>query len=121
MSRRTWLVSVSIVGHLAIGIGLFASGVWKLERLESDHRIAAIGVMTQTQAGGGSPDLPEPKFEKKKREEEKKVVKDVQWDKRVEKSEEKKSVEKSGDGEGEGPGEGKEKGPGKDGETTIGP
>ena len=58
MSRRTVLVSVSIVGHLAIGIGLFASGVWKLEKLESDARAPAIGMMTPALGGGGQQDLP---------------------------------------------------------------
>lgn len=125
MSRRTWLVSVSIVGHLAIGVGLFASGIWKLERLESDHRIAAIGVMTQSQAGGGGPgDLPEPKLEKKRREKdqevEKKIVKDVQWDPKTKKPEveEKKSTAPGGGGEGDEVGPGKDIGPPGDDTTT---
>src|SRR5689334_12783553 len=33
MSRR-WLVAVSIAAHLSIVIGLFVSGVWRLDRLE---------------------------------------------------------------------------------------
>lgn len=115
MSRRTWLVSVSIVGHLAIGVGLFASGIWELERLESDHRIAAIGVMTQSQAGGGGPgDLPEQKLEKKKKEQEpeKKIVKDVQWDPKAKKPEvEEKSTTGTGGGEGDEVGPGKDVGP----------
>ena len=62
MSRK-WLVSVSIVGHLAVGVGLFASGIWKLEKLESDHRMASIGMMVPSLAsGGGQQDLPEHKF-----------------------------------------------------------
>ena len=74
--RRTTLVTVSIAGHFALGLGLYASGIWKIERLESDHRLAGIGVMTPTQAAGGSPDLPAPKFQKK--ETEKKIVKNTQ-------------------------------------------
>ena len=72
--RRTTLVTVSIAGHFAVALGLYAAGIWKIERLESDHRLAGIGVMTPTQAAGGSPaDLPAPKFVKK---EQRKVVKD---------------------------------------------
>jgi TonB family protein len=113
MSRRTWLVSVSIVGHLAIGVGLFASGIWKLEKLESDHRMAGIGIMVPTMASGGQQDLPEHKFVKKEKAE-KKVVKDVQWDKRVETDDKPKVVATAeiGDGEGDGPGKGPGKGPG---------
>jgi TonB family protein len=120
MSRRTWLVSVSIVGHVAIGVGLFASGIWKLERLESDNRLAGIGVMTPSQSMGGSPaDLPEPKF-KKKEQTEKKIVKDVQWEKRVAKDDSKaKNETKGGTGNGEGDGKGDDKGPG-DGKATVG-
>jgi protein TonB len=107
MSRRTVLVVVSILAHLAIGVGLFASGIWKLERLESDHRIAAIGVMTPSQAAGGSPaDLPEPKLRKKQVEVEKKIVKNVQWDRRVEKTDV-KAVATTAGGTGNGDGEGK--------------
>src|SRR5262245_16809121 len=119
MSRRTWLVSVSIVGHLAIGVGLFASGIWKLEKLESDSRLAGIGVMTFAQAGGGGPaDLPEPKFEKKKKPEtEKKVVdKNVQWDRRVDADVKPKTAaidETGGTGGSEGPGKGPGIGPGE--------
>ena len=122
MSRRTWLVSVSIGAHFAIGLGLFASGIWMLERLESDSRIAAIGVMTQSQAGGGPGDLPEPKLEKKQKEVEKKVVTDVQWDPKVKRPDveaEKKSSTGDGEGEGDETGKGLGKGPG-DGEHTTG-
>ena len=112
MSRRTWLVSVSIVGHLAVGIGLFASGVWKLEKLESDNRLAGIGVMTPTLASGGNPGaLPEHTF-KKKEKVEKKVVKGVQWDKKNVVDDKPKIAQTEGEGEGEGVGKGNGKAPG---------
>jgi TonB family protein len=115
MSRRTWLISVSVVGHLAVGVGLFASGVWKIEKLDSDSRMASIGIMTPVMASGGGPqDLPAPNFVKKEKTE-KKVVTNVQWDKRVEDDKAKdKKLSESGEepGEGEGPGKGKGKGPG---------
>jgi TonB family protein len=31
-----WLIAVSGVAHLAVGVGLFASGVWRIERLHAD-------------------------------------------------------------------------------------
>ena len=114
MSRRTVLVLVSILAHIGIGVGLFASGIWKLERLESDHRMAAIGVMTPSQLVGGSPAaLPEPKLAKKIVE--KTVVKNVQWDRRVETKEQAKvaSTAPGGDGDGDGDGDGPGKGPGR--------
>jgi TonB family protein len=114
--RRTTLVTVSIVGHLAIGIGLYASGAWKLEKLEHDFKAPGIGIMTPSMGGGGQQDLPKHEF-KKKEKVEKKIAKDVQWDKRVEtdKATAKVASEEPGDGEGEGPGKGP--GPGGPGET----
>lgn len=35
MSRR-WLIAVSVTAHLAVGAGLFVSGVWRIERLHAD-------------------------------------------------------------------------------------
>src|SRR5687767_15140597 len=123
MSRRTTLIVVSIAGHFAIGIGMFASGIWELERLESDHRLGAIGVMSVTQVAGGSPaDLPEPNF-KKKEQKEKVIPKDqVQWEKRVEKPDQ-KAVENAkigGTGNGKGEGEGDKIGDGKDDIDSVG-
>lgn len=126
MPRRTALVTVSIVGHLAIGIGLFASGVWKLEKLDSDVRAPAIGMMTPVLGGGGQQDLPKHEF-KKKEKLEKKVVKDVQWEKRVESDKPVPKLSETGDeGDGEGPGTGTGKGPGDengapDGTCVLGP
>lgn len=114
MSRRTWLVSVSVVGHLAVAFGLWASGVWKIEKLDSDYRMAGIGIMTPIMASGGGPqDLPAQKFLKKEKTE-KTVVKNVQWDKRVDVEDKPKASATTSDepGDGEGPGKGPGKGPG---------
>lgn len=35
MSRR-WLIAVSVTAHLAVGAGLFVSGVWRIERVHAD-------------------------------------------------------------------------------------
>jgi TonB family protein len=113
MPRRTALVAVSIVGHLALGIGLYASGAWKLEKLDSDARMPPIGMMTPVLGGGGQQDLPKQEF-KKKEKLEKKVAKDVQWEKRVEIDKPTKKLEETGEpGDGEGPGKGPGKGPGE--------
>src|SRR5689334_19335252 len=100
-SRKTWLVTISIAGHAAIGVGLFASGIWKLEKLESDSRMTSIGIMVPTMASGGSPDLPKHEFVKKEKTD-KVIAKNVQWDKRVDtKKEEPKEVTSGETGDGE--------------------
>ncbi|MDQ3368633.1 MAG: TonB family protein [Myxococcota bacterium] len=73
MSRRTWLVSASIAAHLAVGVGMFATGVWRLERLESDHRLAGIAVMAPPAPSGSPAELPAPQFKPKQQ---RKVVKE---------------------------------------------
>lgn len=125
MPRRTALVTVSIAGHFAIGIGLFASGIWKLERLENDTRTAAIGIMTPVMGGGGNEDRPKQEFKKKERVE-KKIAKDVQWDKRVETDKPVKALSDGESGNGEGPSTGDGDGPGdpngnKDGTCVLPP
>lgn len=117
MSRRTWLVSVSIVGHVAIGLGLFASGIWKLERLESDRRLSNIGVMTPSFSSGGAPELPEVKFQKKEQRD-KTVAKNVQWDKRVPR-EEPKITKPGGGGDGNTEGTGNKEGEGPPGDGPL--
>lgn len=110
MSRRTWLVSVSIVGHFAIGIGVFASGIWNLERLEADTRIASIGVMTPSQAGGGAPEAAAQTI-KKKESTQKKIPKETTQPKRIDQKDEPKAAQSSGE-TGTGIGDGKTPGPG---------
>ncbi|HLL24922.1 MAG TPA: energy transducer TonB [Kofleriaceae bacterium] len=111
--RRTTLVTVSIAGHFAVGIGLFATGVWKLERLEADRRVASIGIMIPTESAGGSPAAPAQTLEKKK--EKKRVAKNVQWDKTVERDDTPVARETGGDGAGDGPGTGDDVGAGTNG------
>ena len=68
MSRR-WLIAVSVVAHLAIAVGLFVSGVWRLERLDAEHRpLHGLAVMLPPQAqAGGSSAAPPPKIPPKVR------------------------------------------------------
>jgi TonB family protein len=53
MSKR-WLIAVSGVAHLAVGVGLFVTGVWRLDRLHADPLRSEL-VLSQSQpapAGG---------------------------------------------------------------------
>lgn len=76
MNRR-WLITVSLLAHAGLGIGLVVAGVWRIERLDHPYKASlALGVMIPPGAdpeGGSSKAAPE-KLEKKK----KRVVKDAQ-------------------------------------------
>ncbi len=55
-SRRFWFISCSIAGHLALGVGVFASGIWRIERLDADRRsLSTLAVLSQAAPEGGSP------------------------------------------------------------------
>lgn len=43
MMTRHWLIGVSLVAHVGVAVGLFVTGIWRLERLDHEHR-AAIGL-----------------------------------------------------------------------------
>lgn len=60
MSRRIWFVSLSVTAHAALGFGVFASGIWDLERLERDSRgLSTLAVMAPPPApSGGGLELP---------------------------------------------------------------
>ncbi|MBS1122274.1 MAG: putative TonB protein [Deltaproteobacteria bacterium] len=65
-SRRFWFISCSIAGHLALGIGVFVSGVWRIERLDADRRsLSTLAVLAQAASSGGSVSLPTPKLQPK--------------------------------------------------------
>lgn len=42
MSRR-WLIAVSTVAHVAVGVGLFATGVWQIDQLDRPRLSIALG------------------------------------------------------------------------------
>jgi TonB family protein len=124
MSRRPtrfWLISISIAAHFAVGLGLFAAGVWRLEKLESDYRMAGIGLMVPSIEGGGSPAaLPAHKFQKKPtRTAAKDPHQPVKREDKLDSNEQK--TREPGDEDGEGTGDGKGKGDAKGtGEGTPG-
>lgn len=63
MSRRKiWFIGASITGHIALGIGVFASGIWHIDRLDRDRSpVADITVMLMPQeAPSGGMALPKP-------------------------------------------------------------
>jgi TonB family protein len=66
MTRR-WLIPVSIAAHAGLGIFLFATGVWRLERLEPGRVDVALGVMLPpSEPEGGPPPGQKPKDAVKK-------------------------------------------------------
>lgn len=68
-NRRTVFILGSILVHAALGVGVFASGVWNIERLDSNFRSSpglAI-LMPPMPAPAGSPDLPKVEIEKKQK------------------------------------------------------
>ncbi len=52
MSQR-WLIAVSGVAHLAIGVGLMVSGIWRLERVHADPVRSVITVPLSPPAPSG--------------------------------------------------------------------
>lgn len=61
MSRR-WLIAVSSLAHLAVAVGLFLSGVWRMDRLDVGHvRIVDITFRPPPPpAPSGGPEGPKP-------------------------------------------------------------
>ncbi|MEO8698662.1 MAG: energy transducer TonB [Kofleriaceae bacterium] len=57
MSRRFWFISCSIAAHVGLGFGVFASGIWSVDRLDRDDpRSSALAVFipdTAAPSGGG--------------------------------------------------------------------
>jgi TonB family protein len=103
MNRR-WLIAISLLAHAGLGVGLFVSGVWRIERLDHPYKASlSLGVMIPPGAipeGGSSAAAPE-KLDKKK----KRVVKDAQPQaKRPEAPELAITTGKEGDGDGAGKG-----------------
>jgi hypothetical protein len=72
---RKVLVTSSIGIHIGVAFGLFAAGVWKLERLDARERPIDLAVAPQPDDGGGSPPgSPAPELKKKKKKPQEKTV-----------------------------------------------
>lgn len=54
MNRR-WLIPMSLVAHLGLGIFLFATGVWRIEKLDGGRADLALAVMMPPAAPEGGP------------------------------------------------------------------
>lgn len=121
MSRR-YLIIGSIAAHGALAAGLFISGIWKLERLESHHRRASLTIgamMPPGEAGGGEGEQKQEAKPEKKQKKDKREKTRVEL-RQVEKPDTQDDVEVAlattggggGEGEGEGPGVGPDTGGG---------
>jgi len=119
MSRtsRRWLIIVSLSAHAALAVGIFVTGVWKIERLDYRHRVSlTVGAMLPPgEAGGGDGDRAPEKKQEPKRDKPKKVAKDPhQVAPKV--AEAPAALAASvGEGDGEGDGDGDQVGPGTGG------
>lgn len=107
MSRR-YLIIVSVAAHAAIGVGLFVSGIWKLERLDYQHRASlSLGAMMPFgDAGGGEGDEQKEKKKKEKKKDKKKIEKKKVDLAQVDKVDKDKPVEVAPDDDGGGGGGG---------------
>jgi len=111
-SRKFWVVIGSIVAHVGIGVGVFAAGVWDVERLDGNfQRMAPVAaLMPIPEAAGGAVKLQEHKVEQKQ----KKIVKDPVQPTEIKPADTKPSTTPLiGEGSGSGPGSGS----GSDGDT----
>ena len=105
MTQRRWLVLVSLVVHVGLAIGLFASGVWRIERLDPEHRgLASLAVMMPPPAPEGGPTSSfNPKLVPKVK---KRIVKDVQLPPKETAPQVAETTAPAGTGEGSGTGTG---------------
>ncbi len=104
-NRRTAFILGSILLHAGLDIGVFASGVWDIERLDSNFRSSPglAVLMPPMPAPSGAPDLPKVEIEKKP----KKTVKDpVQLTVKDDTQTKPADVPTSGSGAGSGSGPG---------------
>jgi TonB family protein len=111
MSRR-WLITVSLLAHVGLGVGLFATGIWRLERLDGGRAITVIGVMTPPAPApeGG----PTSKFEAKltpKDKPDKKIIKIAQPQTKTDDAPPDTTAANTGGGEGSAVGPGTGTGP----------
>lgn len=68
-SSKRWFVLGSLLLHAGLGIGVFASGVWNIERLDGNIRSSSsfAVILPPMPAPAGSPKLAEVKLERKQK------------------------------------------------------
>jgi TonB family protein len=104
---RTAVILGSILLHAGVGVGMFASGVWSIERLGGDLRVPSVAIVLPPEpapAGGAAMKLPEAQVVQK----EKKVPKDLTQlaEKRIEAPVKPTASQEPGEGSGDGSGKG---------------
>jgi TonB family protein len=103
---RTGVILGSIVVHVGIGVGMFASGVWNIERLDGNVRAPSIAVVLppMPEASGGPIKLPDVKVTEKER----KIITEVTQpeEKKPDMPAKPQAQTQIGDGSGEGSGSG---------------
>src|SRR5437868_9014019 len=112
MNRR-WLITVSLGAHIGLGLFLFATGVWRIEKLDSGRADLALAVMMPPAAPeGGPPPGVKPKDPIKKQQK-KKVDEIVQLEDKKPETSPVASVSSDITGTGEGSGSGSGSGSGQ--------
>jgi hypothetical protein len=119
---RKVLVTSSIGIHIGVAFGLFAAGVWKLERLDARERPIDLTIAPKIDDGGGGQEssaAPE-KAKKKKKPHEKTIAKDPVQPTEVKKADADTPAKTDGDGSGAGSGNGSGSGTGNGSGTGSG-
>ncbi|MBA2539464.1 MAG: energy transducer TonB [Deltaproteobacteria bacterium] len=67
--KKTWFVLASILLHTGLGVGIFASGVWNIERLDGTRMSSSFAVILPPMPApaGGDIKLAEVKLDRKKK------------------------------------------------------
>jgi len=118
MNRR-WLITVSLGAHIGLGIFLFATGVWRIEKLDSGRADLALAVMLPPAAPEGGPPPGEKPKDPAKKQQKKKVDEVVQPTEKID-TDKITSVASEITGTGEGSGSGSGSGSGTSTGTCIG-
>lgn len=63
-----WLIAVSLLAHLALGVGIFVSGIWRIEQLPRGRmgKLSAVMAMPEPAAGGQMQSRSDVKLDPKK-------------------------------------------------------
>jgi TonB family protein len=106
-SKKTWFVLASILLHTGIGVGVFAAGVWNIERLDGTRTSNSFAVILPPMPApaGGEVKLAEVKLERKQKKKPDVVVQlEPKRDEQTKPADVPSTI--TGTGEGSGPGSG---------------